>query len=93
MGFPRRLRNGRLALAGVLLILVGAYVIYFPGRQSSMAFSLATGIGIPGIQSRVKELQTKAIRRQSFSEDDKGFLRDLYTCMAKGASPDPPKRD
>jgi hypothetical protein len=49
-----------------------------------MAFTLATGIGTPTLQKRIDDLEDKAIRRQSFSDDDKEFLEDLYRTMATG---------
>ena len=65
---------------GVML----AILIVFPGRQTPMALTLATGIGVPGLQAKVDRLEEKAILGQDFTEDDKAFLRNLYTCFAKG---------
>ena len=72
------------ALLLFLALLLVALRIYFPGRQMKMAFSIATGVGISEMQARVNELEEKAIARADFTEEDKEFLRDLYTCMAKG---------
>lgn len=64
--------------------LILAILIVFPGRQTPMALTLATGIGVPGLQAKVDRLEEKAILGQEFTEEDKTFLRDLYTCCAKG---------
>ena len=50
-----------------------------------MAFTLATGVGVSGMQLRVNELQSKARAGEEFSETDRRFVRNLYTCLAKGA--------
>jgi hypothetical protein len=66
-----------------LLILV-CYLIYFPGQQGFMAISLASGLGLHGIQARVNGLEAKAIKDAAFTPQDKRFLHDLYACFAKG---------
>jgi len=71
--------------AGLLAIMVVAFLAYFPGRQSLLALTLASGIGLGDLQARVDALEQKAIDGQPFTETDKAFLRDLYTCFAKGA--------
>jgi hypothetical protein len=69
----------------VVILLAGIlYFAYFPGRQAFLAFSLASGIGIPRIQARVDTLEEKAIKSSPFTAEDKRFLRDLYSCFAKG---------
>jgi hypothetical protein len=73
------------AIALLLFLLFGSFLVYFPGQQSLLALSLATGIGIPGIQERIDKIEANAISRTPFSQRDKNFLHDLYTCMAKGA--------
>ncbi|GEM_PF-968023 len=77
----RRLLKG---LGGVIVSLILAILIIFPGRQTPMALTLATGIGISGLQTTVDRLEEKAIRGEEFSEEDKAFLQNLYTCFAKG---------
>jgi hypothetical protein len=77
----RRLLAGLSVLAVVLIV---SYLIYFPGRQGRLAFVLATGLGVSGLQEQVDRLEAKAIGGEPFSEEDKQFLSDLYTCFAKG---------
>ena len=67
-----------------LVVLLVALLVYFPGRQTPMAFTLATGIGVATLQTRVDALEAKAIRGDSFSDEDKRFLKNLYQCFAKG---------
>lgn len=74
-----------VAAAGLLASATIAFLVYFPGRQSLLALTLASGIGIDGLQARVDALEQKAIDRQPFTVADRAFLRDLYTCFAKGA--------
>ncbi|MBE3143470.1 MAG: hypothetical protein IMZ61_06030 [Planctomycetes bacterium] len=69
----------------VVILLAGIlYFAYFPGRQAFLAFSLASGIGIPRIQARVDTLEEKAIKARPFSADDKHYLHDLFSCFVKG---------
>lgn len=70
---------------GLLVIAIIAFLIYFPGRQSLLALTLASGIGVGGLQARVDVMEQKAIDGERFTETDRAFLRDLYTCFAKGA--------
>ncbi len=72
-------------IAGLLVVATVASFIYFPGRQASLAFTLATGIGINNVQADVDVLELKAITGETFTAEDKAFLKDLYTCFAKGA--------
>ncbi len=74
-----------MALGGLLLVVTAAFLIYFPGRQSLLALALSSGIGIKGIQAKVDALEEKAIQGESFSDEDKAFLQDLYKCFAGGA--------
>ncbi|MFZ5829628.1 MAG: hypothetical protein ACOY3P_06055 [Planctomycetota bacterium] len=62
-----------------------AFLIYFPGRQSTLAITLATGLGVERLQQRVDVLEEKAIAGLPFTQADRVFLKDLYTCFAKGA--------
>lgn len=68
----------------VIALAVTALLIYFPGRQATMAFTLATGLGIQDLQARVDVLEDKALNDESFTDEDKAYLKDLYTCLAKG---------
>jgi hypothetical protein len=70
--------------AGLSMIAVLAFLICFPGRQLLLAITLATGLGVDNLQARVDALEEKAIRGEAFTEADRAFLRDLYTCFAKG---------
>lgn len=83
---PKRKLLRRCLIASSLLIIGAAIAIllHFPGQQGRLAFTLATGLGMPGLQSRVDTLEEKAIGGQSFTDADKQFLTDLYTCFAKG---------
>lgn len=83
---PRRKKFRRLlkVLLGIILVLVLAVLIYFPGHQTLIAFTLATGVGVDGLQSRVDQMEDKAITGKAFTDDDKQFLHNLYTCFAKG---------
>ena len=46
---------------------------------------LATGIDIATLQEQIDGLEELAIKRRPFSEDQKAFLREFYTTLAKGA--------
>jgi hypothetical protein len=81
----RRKRRLFLKIAGIVLpALVVAFLVYFPGAQGPIALTLATGIGVSGLQERVDALEEKAINGEEFTEEETKFLRDLYTCFAKG---------
>ena len=73
------------AVALFNILIAGALLLYFPGRQVCLAFTLSTGLGVSCLQQKVDELEKKAIKKKPFSEDDKALLKDLYTCLAKGA--------
>ena len=77
----RRLLKG---VGGLAVTVILAFLIVFPGRQTPIAMSLATGIGVPSLQAKIDRLEEKAILDQEFTEEDKAFLRNLYTCCAKG---------
>lgn len=79
----RRLVWGTVAC---LALCLGAFLIYFPGRQSLLAFTLGTGIGVAGLQTQVDQLEAKAVKGQELSPAEKQFLRNLYTCFAKGGA-------
>ena len=81
----KALRHCAAVAAGLFGMAAVAFLIYFPGRQSLLALTLASGIGIDGLQARVDALEQKAIDGRPFTVADRVFLRDLYTCFAKGA--------
>jgi hypothetical protein len=81
----KALRRCTTVVAALLVIATIAFLIYFPGRQSLLALTLAGGIGVGGLQARVDAMEQKAIDGEQFTETDRAFLRDLYTCFAKGA--------
>ena len=83
-GKRKKLRLAAKILLGAIAVLVAAFLIIFPGRQTPIAFSLATGIGISGLQSRVDALEAKAIEGVPLTEEDKSFLGNLYACFGKG---------
>jgi len=60
-------------------------VIYFPGEQLPIAVALASGIGSREIQEKIDKCESKAIAGESFEEEEILFLKDLYTCLYKGA--------
>ncbi len=70
----------------MLVLSVLAVLVYFPGRQSILAFKLATGVGVTSLQTRINQLEDKAINGQEFSPSETGFLLDLYACFAKGGA-------
>jgi hypothetical protein len=81
----KALRRCAAVAAGLFVIATVAFLIYFPGHQSLLALTLASGIGIGGLQARVDAMEQKAIDGERFTETDRAFLRDLYICFAKGA--------
>ncbi|MCX7010559.1 MAG: hypothetical protein NTY53_25500 [Kiritimatiellaeota bacterium] len=72
------------SLLRVLFLLLVVFLVYFPVRQTPIAFTLATGIGVSWLQARVDELDDKAINGKPFTADEKQFLNNLYRCFAKG---------
>lgn len=85
MGKERKKRLGPLKILVIATLLLAAlYFVIFPGRQATMAFTLASGIGLPRMQAQVDRLEAMAIKGAQFSATDKRYLRDLYTCLAKG---------
>lgn len=83
---PKRklLRRFARILLGIVVFLMAAFLIYFPGQQTPIAFTLATGIGVKGLQVRVDQMEEKAIHGDDFTDSNKKFLRNLYACFAKG---------
>ena len=82
--WAQRLKRFFKILLWIFLFLLIAFLIYFPGSQTPLAFTLATGIGVDGLQSQVDQMEYKAIHGEEFTEEDKRFLENLYTCFAKG---------
>jgi len=81
----RRLRW--FILLAVIAAVSGSvwFLVYFPGRQASIALTLASGIGIERLQARVDAVEEMAVRREGFPEEERVFVSDLYNCFAKGA--------
>ena len=71
-----------LILIPLVLLLISQ--ILFPGRQSLLAITLATGFGTEDLQKKVDLMEAKAIQGKPFSEGEKEFLYDLYKTMASG---------
>jgi hypothetical protein len=69
----------------LLLTVTIIIMVLFPGQQKSIAFTLATGIGIPTLQAKVDLLEDKAINKEKFKEEEILFLRDLFRTMSTGA--------
>lgn len=73
------------------LIAAVAYVLWqFPGRQLGLAWSVGTGQGLQTIQSRVNRIESRVVRKQPVSADDRRFLVNLYSVFATGAWHLPP---
>ena len=73
----------RVAIA-ILTCLFIFILIYFPSGQAPLAFTLGTGIGIVELQERVNGLENRPIAEKVRSGEDRVFLKNLYTCFAKG---------
>jgi len=58
---------------------------YFPGPQFPIALTLATGIHRSALQDKIDACEAKAIQGADFNEVEIIFLRNLYTCLHKGA--------
>jgi hypothetical protein len=85
MNEERKKRFGLLKMLAVApLLLTVLYFGIFPGRQATMAFTLASGIGVSRMQARVDRLEDMAIQDSPFSASEKRYLHDLYSCFAKG---------
>lgn len=63
---------------------VAVLFFVFTSSERRTAFTLMTGIGVPSLQARVDRMEGLALRGAEFSAEDKGFLKDLYSCFAKG---------
>ena len=66
-----RLKRSIKILLWLSLFFLIAFLIYFPGSQTPIAFTLATGFGVDSLQSRVDQMEDKAISGEEFTEKDK----------------------
>lgn len=80
-----RIRWLLLLLSLPFVAFVAAAFAYFPGPQLPIAFTLGTGVGKSWLQAKIDACEEKAIRKEAFTDEDKSFLRDFYTCLYKGA--------
>ena len=90
MARSRTTRRKILFVVGMIVLCLGvlASVVLrtsFPGQQASIALRLATGIGISALQEQIDAMEDKAIHEEEFTEADRTFLADFYTCLATGA--------
>ena len=67
------------------IIVFTVLAIYFPGSQFPIALTLATGIHRSALQDKIDACEAKAIEGGDFNEVEINFLRNLYTCLYKGA--------
>jgi hypothetical protein len=72
------LRRCAAVAAGLFAIATVAFLICFPGRQPLLALTLASGVGIGGLQARVDAMEQKATDGERFTEVGKA-LRDLFS--------------
>jgi len=72
-------------LIGALVCLVAVTCWLFPGRRLELAFTLATGVGTPALQSHIDALEDKAIRGEPFRAEERELLSDFYRTLATGA--------
>jgi len=77
-------RKTLTALAVLFLVVILAGVVIFPGQQTPLALTYATGWNVKNTQSKIDRLEGLAIKKMPFSDEDKKFLFDLYTAGAKG---------
>ena len=59
-------------------------LVLFPGRRLPLAFTLGTGIGRDGLQARIDDLETRAIHKAAYTDEDREFLADFYRTLATG---------
>ena len=74
-----------LIMLTFVVLCVSIVFVVLPGQQKSMAWTLATGIGISELQEHVDTLEYKAIHKEDFNEDDIEFLKDLFLTFSTGA--------
>ncbi|MEM6856123.1 MAG: hypothetical protein AAF593_17090 [Planctomycetota bacterium] len=77
-------RKTLTVLAVLLLVVLLAGVVVFPGQQTPMALTYATGWNVKNTQAEIDRLEDLAIHKQPFTDEDKQFLFDLYSAGAKG---------
>jgi hypothetical protein len=75
----------RVVLVGAVACLVAATCWLFPGQRLGLAFTLATGVGTSSLQDKIDALESKAVRREPFSAEDRELLSDFYRTLATGA--------
>ena len=56
-------------------------MLLFPGQRASFALTLDTGVGMPGLQARVTQIDHQAFEGQALSADDRESLVVLYRTM------------
>jgi hypothetical protein len=71
-------------LSSFIALCAAAWLFCFPAKQAALAFTLATGVGVNSLQTQIDRLEDKCIKGQVLSESERRFLRDLYSCFAKG---------
>jgi len=74
----------RYILLPNICVFIGL-AIYFPGAQLPIALTLATGIQGGALQAKIDACEAKALEGEAFTDEDKAFLLNLYTCLYKGA--------
>lgn len=84
-GGQRRRRRWLYALGALFVVAVVAMRLAFPGQRLGMAFTLGSGVGTAGLQTRIDALEEQAIGARSFSAEDRAFLSDFYRTLATGA--------
>lgn len=81
----KQLKKTLIIILIILFIDTIAIIFYFPGQQAFIALQLSTGIGISKLQAKIDKLEEKAIYHRTFTTEDKQFLQDFYSCLARGA--------
>lgn len=86
------MRSIRLILRPTFLVFAAAitfssclFLLIFPAEQQSIAFTLATGIGVSSLQEKVDQIEDKAIKKTPLQESERHFLSVLYRTMVTGA--------
>lgn len=59
------------------------WLVTFPGRQTPLALTMATGWNVGSVQDRVDDLERRVIAGDEFSDRDLAFLKNLYGCGVK----------
>ena len=74
---------GGLVTASALIAIV-AFLVIFQESQRSIAFTLASGIGMTELQIKVDRIEKSVVEGRELTEAERAFLRDIYSCFAKG---------